>query len=189
MARKEFNRLDKFISYLRLIKIKKYIKKNSSICDFGCGNGDLLVKLHEEFDFKLAIGVDAFASLSEHKKIKFIKKDISDTGLEDEEYDTLLMLALIEHIDLNKVDKVLSEAYRIIKPGGKIILTTPTPIAKPVLEFMAFKLKIISSDEIKDHKHYYSLGELSNLLIKRNFKKVSTKHFQFRMNALYVFEK
>lgn len=78
--------------------------------------------------------------------------------LPDQSVDCVTMLALLEH--LNKPGAVLREVFRILKPGRKVILTTPAPYSKPLLEFLAFRLKLISAEEIMDHKHYFSGPEI-----------------------------
>jgi hypothetical protein len=43
-------------------------------------------------------------------------------------------------------------------------MTIPSVYSKPVLEFLAYKLKIISKDEILDHKQYYDKSKLLSKL-------------------------
>ena len=45
--------------------------------------------------------------------------------------------------------------------GKYVIFTTPSPAAKPVLEFLASK-GIIDADQIADHKHYLTRDEIEN---------------------------
>ncbi len=188
MSRK-FNQLDRFISYWRLKKIQKYIKHGVRVCDLGCGDGDLLRKLNKNLNLNNSIGVDAFSEPKNIDNIKFVKGDIIDLPIDDEGVDIVLMLAVIEHVDTDKARLILSEAQRVLKPKARLLLTTPTPLAKPVLEFMAYKLRIISKEEIEEHQHYYNKKELTKILTDMGFKKVEAKHFQLFMNAFYVFEK
>ena len=76
--------------------------------------------------------------------------------------------------------------YRILKPGGKLVLTTPAPCSKPLLEFLAFRLKIISAEEIMDLKHYFSNSEIKDILNNYGFSEVPIKNFQFGFNQLAV---
>ena len=186
---RNFNKLDRFISYLRVNKIKKYIKPGSAVCDIGCGDDDLLLRLKKELKLGQAIGVDAHVAAAKKEGVEFLKGDACSLQLADQSCDCVLMLAFIEHIEEKNARQVLREAHRILKSEARLIMTTPTPLAKPVLEFLAFKLKIISQEEIRDHKHYYTRNELVRILSETGYKKVKAKHFQFFMNAFYVFEK
>jgi ubiquinone/menaquinone biosynthesis C-methylase UbiE len=186
---RNFNQLDRFISYWRLFYVDSYLKKSSRVADLGCGDGDILKKLHEKKDFALAVGADLLVNESDDKNIRFIRCDISELPLDDASFDCVLMLAILEHLDLVKVEKVLNEVQRVLRPGGKLLMTSPTPLSKPLLEFMAYRLGVISRLEIEDHKHYYSKAEVDRLLNSSGFKKIKSGHFQLLMNAYYIFEK
>ncbi len=57
-----------------------------------------------------------------------IQHDISVGFLEEtESVDAVIMAEVIEHIDQNKELYVLQEAYRVLRKGGRLVLTTPTP--------------------------------------------------------------
>ena len=62
------------------------------------------------------------------------------------------LLAVLEH--LNYPLDMLREIARVLKPNGILLLTVPSHLAKPVLEFLAYKLKIVSEDEIRANKSY-----------------------------------
>lgn len=89
---------------------------------------------------------------------------------DDNYFDLITMLAVLEHIE--NPDDMFKEIYRVLKPNGNLILTTPTPRAKPVLEFLSFRLKLIDKKEILDHKRYWNKNELINLLIDKKFNKM-----------------
>jgi hypothetical protein len=78
--------------------------------------------------------------------------------------------------------------YRILRPGGVAIITTPSVRSKRVLELLAFRLHVIDADEIRDHKHYYTKGELRTLLVGAGFAKdaITYRSFALGMNQLVV---
>lgn len=57
------------------------------------------------------------------KNIKFIKAFGENIPLKDESVDFVISLAVLEHV--NDVDKVIAEAYRVLKPGGSIYFEVP----------------------------------------------------------------
>ena len=52
-----------------------------------------------------------------------LKINIEDTGLDDDSYDMIICNHVLEHVSDYK--KALRELYRIIRPGGRIILSFP----------------------------------------------------------------
>ena len=51
--------------------------------------------------------------------------DASSIPYEDNSLDTLRALHVIEHFDFHQGNKVLKEWYRVLKPGGKLLIETP----------------------------------------------------------------
>ena len=66
-------------------------------------------------------------------------------------------------------------------------MTTPTKMAKPVLEFMAF-VGIVDKDNIAEHKHYWSKKEIYDLAEKAGFVVKKYKKFQIGFNQLATLE-
>jgi ubiquinone/menaquinone biosynthesis C-methylase UbiE len=98
------------------------------------------------------------------------------------------MLAVLEHIEDDT--SVIAEVYRVLKSGGKLILTVPSVWAKPVLEFLAFRVGIVSRSEILDHKRYYTRQRLEqDLTINANFTNFYHYYFQLGMNNFCIVEK
>ena len=74
-------------------------------------------------------------------------------------------------------------------PQGRLIMTVPSKLARPVLEFLAYRLNIVSRAEIMDHKKYYNRQSLKRLSRKTGFVMIYHNYFEFFMNNLVVFEK
>ena len=95
-------------------------------------------------------------------------------------------LAVIEHLPVDEVLSHLRDIGACLRPGGTLLLTTPTPAAKPVLEFLAFRLRVISQQEIADHRHYWSSHELMSALHEAGYSDIRMKYFQLRLNRQVI---
>lgn len=73
----------------------------------------------------------------------------------------------IEHITIEDAEKVFSQAYKLLKPGGKLALDTPNR--------RATKLPCPDSFIHPEHKLEYYYQDLYKLLEKHNFIIVQTK--------------
>jgi 2-polyprenyl-3-methyl-5-hydroxy-6-metoxy-1,4-benzoquinol methylase len=98
------------------------------------------------------------------------------------------MLAVLEHLE--QPQEICSEIARILKPGGRLLVTVPGKRGQIILEFLAYRLGIINCLEIDDHKKYYDLQELQELVENIDILKiVEHKKFQFGMNNFCIIQK
>jgi SAM-dependent methyltransferase len=182
--------LDKIIWHMRASRIRKNLPWSiENVADCGCGRtAPLLRILLENSMARNATGIDMDPDFSvETKSLTLIKGDLNaPLPLKVESFDAVLSLATLEHLD--KPDLHLREIYRILKPGGILLLTTPSPRGKPVLEFLAYRLKIIDRHEIEDHRQYYSSAMLETALVHAGFipTAINARTFQLGMNNIVI---
>ncbi len=187
---------DWLVAAFRYAKVNKYVKQNSIIADIGCGREGVFLKSHTGkiahgygFDFRVQTNSEGNLSLINNKDLEG-KLPLAECSVND-----VFLNAVLEHLE----DPVgtISEAARILKIGGRIIMTTPTKIAKPVLELLSFKLHLINEDEIREHKHYFNKSDIKNLIesvnihLQRNGQLILEKYsiFEVGFNSLIVLRK
>jgi 2-polyprenyl-3-methyl-5-hydroxy-6-metoxy-1,4-benzoquinol methylase len=102
-------------------------------------------------------------------------------------YDIVTMLAVLEH--LSHPNEMVGEIARVLKPGGRLVLTVPSKAAKPVLEFLAYRVGIVSEAEIRDHKCYYDRALLTTLFADTGLEIEQHRYFQLGMNNYLVCQK
>jgi len=180
--------LEKLLSYLRFRKIYRFIPLNAKVLDLGCGfEGALLTRLKNIISYGVGIDISVKNNSDSHK-IKLIKHNLNNKlYFDDEEFDVVISLATLEHLEDPLI--AFSEIYRVLVPGGLLLLTTPSTYAKPILELLSFKLNMISKQEIKDHKNYYNKRTLLGYCQQTRFTFCQHKYFQFFMNNLLYAQK
>ncbi len=190
MGTKDFNALDLFISRWRSRIVRRHLRPSATVLDFGCGHQALFLRAVQP-DLQLGIGLDYDATPARpaaNLEIQsFHFKDRFEFA--DRTFDHVTILAVLEHIPLDQVSVLFREFRRILKDGGSVLLTTPTPASKPLLEFLAFKLRIISGPEIADHKHYWNRADIAALARDSGFSVSTYRHFQFGLNSFAALEK
>lgn len=186
--------LENILLFLRLRQIKKYLKNIGNkkvICDIGCGyNAKSLQELLKNFpEIEKCVGVDISINKNLNiEKINLIKSDLNKAlPINNDSFDVVISLAVIEHLD--NYNLVIREMHRILKTGGYLFLTTPSKFSKPILEFLAFKLKILDETEIRDHKKYFLKNELKEILKNYLLNDIKIKSFQLGLNTLVVCRK
>ncbi|KXK30257.1 MAG: hypothetical protein UZ01_01394 [Candidatus Brocadia sinica] len=178
--------LEPLLRWMRIRRVRTVIRQyeKCKILDIGCGYDFKLLRTLEPY-IEHGFGIDFKANDLESPKITIRKILLYEKlPFDNEIFDVVTMLAVLEH--LNKPVEIIKEIERVLAPDGKLILTVPSKISKPVLEFLSYKLGIINKEEIKDHKKYYDLNELKLLFGKTNLVIEKHKYFQFGMNNFCV---
>jgi SAM-dependent methyltransferase len=190
MGTKDFNALDMFICRWRSRVARRLVQAGDTVLDFGCGH-QLLFLRSVQTAIKLGIGLDYDAEPGRPAANLEVRQFHFKGRLDfpDHTFDKVTILAVLEHIPLDQVDPLLAEFTRILRPGGRVLITTPTPAAKPVLEFLAFKLHLISKPEIADHQHYYSRADLQALAGRHDLEFSAYHKFLFGFNCFAAFRK
>jgi len=116
-----------------LRQLKGFVPKGARVLDVGCSESvlshELLARGYEVW------GIDINDYLYKPAAMVFVKRDVRDTGLPSNFFDAIVCVSTIEHIglpvygqqgmDLNGDIRTMREFYRILKPGGYLLLTTP----------------------------------------------------------------
>lgn len=163
-----------------LLRKNQYVPSKTKIMDMGAGKGLLVQRLRK-------LGYDA-SGIDVESGNNIISANLNQVlPIESNSIDLVTSLANIEHLEKPEIN--LSEIYRILKPNGQLILTTPSLAAKPILEFMAYQLKIIEEAEIRDHKFYFTKKTLLQAVKNAGFKDFVISTFQLGLNLCIMAKK
>lgn len=105
-----------------------YDTRSRDVLDIGCGNGEVLELLRSRSAASFrGFGLDLGAGVVDKLKGKGLIGRQHDAGTPlpypDESFDTVVCTETIEHVV--DVDCLVSEARRVLKPTGSLLLTTP----------------------------------------------------------------
>lgn len=184
---KDFNWVDFFIQKLRMGIIERYVEKDCYLLDIGCGYYPRnIVGLKNKVG--KAVGIDREPPpRSPAKNIRLMKYDINKKlPFKGGTFDCITMLAVLEHLSHPK--EIVKECRRVLKKGGKLIVTVPSNYSKPVLETLAY-LRIISREEISGHLNYFNIKELNMMQKRAGLKMIKSRYYNLHMNILLVYEK
>lgn len=110
----------------------------------------------------------------------------------DNIFDYVLFSETLEHFNFHP-EKIMSEVYRCLKPGGKIILTTPN-LARLNNRIKLFFGKSIhqsleKTNSIEIHHREFTAAELISLLKQSNFSISAVSYVDFGYPGSNVFIK
>lgn len=177
--------LDRLGTRLRSRRVARQLKglPPPRLIDVGCGAFNSCIEhlLRRGVVSETSLGIDP--NVPQLKSPNFEQLDVR--GLRQHsfhKFDMATSLAVIEHLPVNEVLSHLRDTRACLRPGGALLLTTPTPSAKPVLEFLAFRLRVLSQQEIADHRHYWSSHELMSAPHEAGYSDIWMKYFQLGPN-------
>ncbi len=134
------------------------------IYDMGCGEG-VLVNEYRQKGYQIT-GLD-LNYLSEF----IVQGDFLNSGLADASVDVILCLDVIEHLFFPQQERALAEFARMLKPGGRALVTVPNlaHLASRVAFF--FSGRLVRTSSIERHPGDRPVGEYIRLI---------EKHFRIR---------
>jgi ubiquinone/menaquinone biosynthesis C-methylase UbiE len=175
--------LEPVLRAMRLARVLPYVKRypGCSLLDVGCGWEARLLREVEPYIGR-GVGIDFKAPRLETPKLRTISATLTDRlPFDDASFDVVTLLAVLEHLD--QPAAIVREIARVLRPGGLLVLTVPSWRAKPVLEFLAFRLGVVSRAEIEDHKRYYDRADLEALFATLPQLAIEEhRYFQLGMN-------
>lgn len=122
--------LSRLKSYAPLLDCLKTAFQSPSVLDLGCGRGEWL-ELLESFGIK-ASGVDLDEGMlipCREQGFDVRNADALDyvSSLPTESVDLVTAFHMVEHIPFEILISLVSEVFRVLKPGGLLIMETPNP--------------------------------------------------------------
>jgi O-antigen chain-terminating methyltransferase len=115
-------------AYLPYVQSLKASYPNLKALDLGCGRGEWLMLLKKEGINASGVDLDEamLASCRQHQ-LNVNQEDALGAlkGLPDDSLQMITGFHIVEHLPFNQVITLCKEAYRVLSPGGLLILETP----------------------------------------------------------------
>ena len=160
--------------------ISKYIKNNQFILDYASGPATLTGKYLSLDSMPICTDISS-AQLNYARKIypskaEYLNFEESKFENYTDQFDVITCLGLLEFLSLEEGELLLKKLYSILKPGGRLLITTPNfKISMKVIE--AVLNSIGDLDYSKEYKSRYKLRQLLKLAQKSDFQLVTSKKY------------
>lgn len=169
-----------FLSRRKLViwALSRYFPKSRSFFEVGCGTGFMLSGIREAFSSLSVSGSDLFGEGLAYARNRLQDAPLFQMGAQRipfaEEFDVIGAFDVLEHIEED--EKVLSELFKAVKPGGGIIVTVPQH------PFLWSK-----QDEYSFHKRRYTREGLITKVKKAGFhEKWSTSFVSLVLPLMFL---
>lgn len=149
------------------------VSGKTTILDLGTADGRMLQKIKNQYPESKCFGIEYNKELAQfaHKNypgLVILQGDIQFIDYPDNFFDVAIATAVIEHVP--EPAKAISEAKRVLKPGGIIILSTPDPF----WEHIASKIGLLNPEQ---HNEVMKLKQLCSLIQSAGFEVIDVYKF------------
>lgn len=188
--------LEAFLSKLRARQANALIRpehRRGRVLDVGCGSFPFFLsttRFAEKYGIDKMVadggaGRTAGVQLASHDFYK-----VDRLPFPDNHFDVVTMLAVFEHIRVDRLTLLLSDIHRVLKPAGSYIMTTPSGWTGPVLTTLKVA-RLVSSEEIDEHEDSYSAAKIRAIMARTPFQPQKTQigYFELGMNVWLRAEK
>jgi ubiquinone/menaquinone biosynthesis C-methylase UbiE len=173
--------LEPVFQELRIRKVLPYIVPGKVLVDLGCDEEMTLIKRLQP-TMKKVIGLDIVTPPVKRGNLEILKTDLTKKfPLKDKTVDVVTMLAVLEH--LPTPEKIVTEAYRILKPGGVFLVTVPSQRAEFVLEKILAPVGLVRQDMIDQHENYFTHDRLRLISQQAGFSEVTVESWELGCNT------
>ena len=157
--------------------VSSTLKEGNRILDVGCGDGHFALYIKDKFNkiFGAEIAKEA-AFIAQKQKVFTSVMDLnSSLSYQDNTFDVVTCMDVIEH--LLDPDSLIDEIYRVLKPDGQLVLTTPNIRNFRNLYTLIFKgiFPQTSPDTFVwggGHLHFFTREDIKNIFTKAGFKRI-----------------
>ena len=174
------DKLGIFLQNKRIDEVLKCLEGN--VIDIGCGNNRLINKYKKIFKNKYSYGVDVHP----WEGIDYKVKNSYELPFKENYFDCCAILASLNHII--EREKVLSEASRILKKRGKLIITMINPFIGKIWHKLRsnYDTDQIERGMVSGELYGLSKRQILDLCTNSYFNLISHRKF-YVFNNIYIF--
>lgn len=179
-------KIDYLLQAERIRQAKKYIT-GKSILDIGCHKGELFQDMLKNKPIN-GDGIDNVLTtqIKTEDYTLFPGFFPQDFPLQ-KQYDNITLLAVLEHIPEDELQRYPEKLARFLNPDGRVIITVPSKYVDYILNLLLF-FKLIDGMDLIHHQNF-ERSLIKEIFMANGYTLIAEKRFELGLNLLYVFEK
>jgi SAM-dependent methyltransferase len=179
--------LDRVLREWRIARATSQIPPGAEVLDVGCHDGQLFRTLGPALRSGVGLDADLVGELEGDRYRLYPGHFPDDLPGDAGPFDAVTMLAVFEHIPTEAQADVVAACWEVLKPGGVVVITVPSPLVDPMLDVM-IKFRILDGMEADQH-HGFVPSDLEPLFVAQGFVPTLDQTFQLGLNNLVTFTK
>jgi len=154
------------------------------LLDIGCGTNDLARAYRARQGSAIGVDVHPWPGAD-------VVCDTTRLPFPDRHFDTVVMLACLNHVPRSKRSQVLQEASRVLKDDGQLLITMINPVVGVVVHAIRRRYDLDQLERGIGEEETKGLWdkEVKELLAESRLRLAETIPFVFGLNRLYIAEK
>jgi ubiquinone/menaquinone biosynthesis C-methylase UbiE len=158
--------------------IRPHLEAGSCVLEIGCGAGNLLLQATVRGSFPVALDLSMQALTFVRSRLEEANSSAEAPSgfactqaigeflpLKDNSFDCVLMSEVIEHLEVPQIS--IREAARVLRPGGRLLITTPNYRSFwPVMEWAVDRLNMAPKMAGEQHISRFYPSSLKSLLLE-----------------------
>jgi ubiquinone/menaquinone biosynthesis C-methylase UbiE len=155
----------------------------TKILEIGFGSGLTFLNLHKLYNeihgLDLNAPVEEVAGMFKHHDIetKLLNGDVLSMPYANEQFDTVLLISILEHLKPAELQQAFSEIRRVLRTGGQMVYGVP--VERP---FMRFAFMMLGCDI---RTHHFSTEKDVHLAAGKIFEEVRVESLKSIMGPVY----
>jgi 2-polyprenyl-3-methyl-5-hydroxy-6-metoxy-1,4-benzoquinol methylase len=179
---------DRFLQSWRIAKVRKFIPPGARILDIGSADGALFQALGKSAGAG-SLGMDPTLKepVTVHQGTLLPGSFPEAVPAGTQPFDVVTMLAVLEHFPVTAYASLRAGCERFLRPGGKILITVPSPQVDHILVVLTF-LRLADGMSLEEH-HGFKVATTQEIFPAPQFRLLWQGSFQLGLNNLFVFER
>jgi 2-polyprenyl-3-methyl-5-hydroxy-6-metoxy-1,4-benzoquinol methylase len=177
--------LDYRLQRERTRRVAPYVARGARVLDIACADGALFRALDDRVG--AGVGIDLDPVPPSTAKYRFIQGSFPSALPPGEPFDVVAALAVLEHIPAPDQPRFAAGCAKVLRPGGRLVLTVPSRRVDDVLNVLR-AVRLVDGMSLDQHHGFdpadtVPLFERAGLVLERE------ANFQLGLNNLFVFRK
>ncbi len=179
--------LDNYLRRRRFRMAARHLRPGSHVVDVGSSDLAFFDTFPEVASTGVGIDLKPREVSRPRVGVELRRGSFPDAVRDGEHFDAVVMLAVAEHVQPEELRRWSAALPGILRPGGVLVLTVPSPLVDPILHLL-MRLRLVAG--MSAHEHYgFRPSWVPGIFTSAQLELIKRRRFQLGLNNLFVFRR
>lgn len=179
--------IDRLLQTWRIRRALKWVPDGASVLDVGCADGALFDLGRTRISAGLGVEPEPEGDWRGTGSTRRVIGGFPDAVPDGETFDAITMLAVVEHVQEKELARWGRSCQRLLRPGGRLIITVPSPAVDKILH-VGMALRLLDGMDAHHH-HGLDPRRVPAIFADAGLEPEVQQTFQLGLNNLFVLRK